>query len=467
MAARPKAKSGTSKQATREVPRLLATNDAGFARTFAELIDRRDAGRDDVVSAAEKIALRVRDGGDAELLACVRKYDGAKLDAVEVTAEEWDRGVAKLDPADRAALGRAAMRVREFHRKRIPSSWEIKEEGGAFMGVRVRPLARVGLYAPGGKASYPSSVIMNAVPASVVEVPEICLASPPRPDGTLPPAILMAARLAGVHRVFKMGGAHAVAAFAYGTETVPRVDKITGPGNVWVAAAKRFVFGQVGIDAEAGPTEVVVVADKSAQAAWVASDLISQAEHDEDAQSILITPLRALATKVIEQIGKQLATLPRGAIARASLAKRGAVIVTKNLDEAIDLANRYAPEHLLLAVEDADALLKKVTNAGAVFLGHYTPVAVGDYLAGPNHVLPTGGTARFFSPLGVEDFLKRMSFTRFEPPKLRELGLEVMRLAQLEGLSGHGVSIELRLARIRRARREREAAREAGEESED
>lgn len=462
MAARPKAKSGSAKG-----PRLLASGDAGFARAFAELVDRRDAGRDDVAKAVEKIVERVRDGGDAELLACVRKYDGAKLDAVEVTAQEWERGIAKLDPADRAALGRAAMRVREFHRKRIPSSWEIKEEGGAFMGVRVRPLARVGLYAPGGKASYPSSVIMNAVPASVVEVPEICLASPPRPDGTLAPAILMAARLAGVHRLFKMGGAHAVAAFAYGTETVPRVDKITGPGNVWVAAAKRCVFGQVGIDAEAGPTEVVVVADKSAQAAWVASDLISQAEHDEDAQAILITPLRALATKVIEQIDKQLATLPRGAIARASLAKRGAVIVTKSLDEAIDLANRYAPEHLLLAVEDADALLKKVTNAGAVFLGHYTPVAVGDYLAGPNHVLPTGGTARFFSPLGVEDFLKRMSFTRFEPPKLRELGLEVMRLAELEGLSGHGVSIELRLARIRRARREREAAREAGEESED
>lgn len=463
MAARSRSKAGTSKQ----IPRLVATSDAGFAHTFAGLVGRRDAGRDDVAKAAEKIVERVRDGGDAELLACVRKYDGARLDALEVTAQEWDQGIAKLDPADRAALGRAAMRVREFHRKRIPSSWEIKEEGGAFMGVRVRPLARVGLYAPGGKASYPSSVIMNAVPASVVEVPEICLASPPRPDGTLAPSILMAARLAGVHRIFKMGGAHAVAAFAYGTATVPRVDKITGPGNVWVAAAKRCVFGHVGIDAEAGPTEVVVIADRSAQAAWIAADLISQAEHDEDAQSILITPLRALAAKVVEQIGKQLAALPRGAIARASLAKRGAVIVTKNLDEAVDLANRYAPEHLLLAVEDPDAMLKKVTNAGAVFLGHYTPVAVGDYLAGPNHVLPTGGTARFFSPLGVEDFLKRMSFTRFEPPKLRELGLEVMRLAELEGLSGHGVSIELRLARIRRARREREAARESGEESEE
>jgi histidinol dehydrogenase len=341
----------------------------------------------------------------------------------------------------------------------------MKEEGGAFMGVRVRPLARVGLYAPGGKASYPSSVIMNAVPASVVEVPEICLASPPGPDGRLSPAVLMAARLAGVHRIFKMGGAHAVAAFAYGTETVPRVDKIVGPGNVWVAAAKRIVFGDVGIDAEAGPTEVVVVADRSAQPAWVAADLISQAEHDEDAQAILITPVRALADKVVEQIGKQLAALPRASVARASLQRRGAAIVTKSLDEAIELANRYAAEHLILAVDDADAALKKVANAGAVFLGHYTPVAVGDYLAGPNHVLPTGGTARFFSPLGVEDFLKRTTFARFEPPKLRELGLEIIRLAQLEGLEGHGRSVDLRLARIRRARREREAARAAEEDA--
>ena len=316
------------------------------------------------------------------------------------------------------------------------------------MGERVRPLARVGLYVPGGKASYPSSVIMNAVPASVVEVPEICLATPPRPDGTLPPAILMAARLAGVHRVFKMGGAHAVAAFAYGTATVPRVDKITGPGNVYVAAAKRFVFGEVGIDTEAGPTEVVVVADKSAPGGLgrVGPDLAGRARRG---RAVDPDHAAARARHQGDRADRQAArgAAARAQIARASLAKRGAVIVTKNLDEAIELANRYAPEHLLLAVEDPDAMLKKVTNAGAVFLGHYTPVAVGDYLAGPNHVLPTGGTARFFSPLGVEDFLKRMSFTRFEPPKLRELGLEVMRLAELEGLSGHGVSIELRLAK--------------------
>lgn len=441
--------------------RAIASGDPGFQRAFDALVRRREAGREDVEKAARKILERVREGGDTELLACIRKLDGARVDAVEVTKSEWDEGVAKVDPADRAALGKAAMRVREFHRKRVPSSWEMREEGGAYMGVRVRPLQRVGVYVPGGKASYPSSVIMNAVPASVVEVPEICMATPPRPDGSLRPEVLMAARLAGVHRIFKMGGAHAVAAFAWGTESVPRVDKITGPGNQWVATAKRLVFGEVGIDAEAGPTEVVVVADRTATPAWVAADLISQAEHDEQAQAILITPAKALAAKVQELLAKQLAELPRAAVIRESLAKRGAVVVTRDLDEAIELANRYAPEHLVLAVDKAEVALKKVTNAGAVFLGHYTPVAVGDYLAGPNHVLPTGGTARFFSPLGVEDFLKRSSFVRFEPPKLRELGLELMRLAELEGFGAHARSVDLRLARIRRERREREAAREA------
>jgi len=443
--------------------RVLSSGEPGFQKAFDELVRRRDAERAEVEKGAHKIIERIRKGGDEELLACIRKFDGARVDTIEVTPTEWDDGVSRVDPADRAALGKAAMRVREFHRKRVPSSWEVKEEGGAFMGVRVRPLARVGIYVPGGKAGYPSSVIMNGVPASVVEVPEILMATPALPNGKLRPELLMAARLAGVHRIFKMGGAHAVAAFACGTESVPRVDKITGPGNVWVAAAKRLVFGDVGIDAEAGPTEVVVVADRTATPAWVAADLISQAEHDEAAQAILITPLRALAQKVQEQVSKQLAGLPRAEVVRQSLARRGALVVTRDLDEALELANRYAPEHLVLAVDKADAAFKKIANAGAVFLGHYTPVAVGDYLAGPNHVLPTGGTARFFSPLGVEDFLKRMSFVRFEAPKLRELGLEVIRLAELEGLSAHGRSIELRLAKIRRQRREREAAREAGE----
>ena len=440
---------------------VLHSDEAGFEAAFAKLCHRREVGAQDVEKAVRKIIDRVRQGGDAELLACVRKFDGAKVQKLEVTREEWDRGVDSVDPADRAALGKAAMRVREFHRKRIPSSWEVREEGGGIFGHRVRALHRVGIYVPGGKAVYPSSVIMNAVPASVVEVPEILMATPAQPDGSVRPDVLMAARVSGVHRVFKMGGAHAVAALAYGTETVPRVDKIVGPGNVYVATAKRFVFGEVAIDSEAGPTEVLVVADKTATPAWVAADLLSQAEHDEMACAVLVTPNRALATRVQEQLVKQLKTLDRARIAKAALDANGAIVVARDLEECIELANRYAPEHLVLAVEASDTLSKLVQNAGAIFLGHYTPVAVGDYLAGPNHVLPTGGTARFFSPLGVDDFLKRTSIIRFEPPKLRELGTDVMRLAALEGLGGHASSVDLRLQKIRRARREREAAREA------
>ncbi len=441
--------------------RMMSTEEPGFGRAFAALVRRRAEQGEAVERGVRRIVEKVREGGDTELRACVRKYDGARLDEFEVTRQEWDEGVERIDPADRAALGKATMRVRDFHRKRVPSSWEVREEGGGLMGHRVRPLSRVGLYVPGGSATYPSSVIMNAVPASVVEVPEIVMATPPQRDGSLSPAVLMAARLAGVHRIFKMGGAHAIAALAFGTESVPRVDKIVGPGSTWVAAAKRLVFGEVAIDAEAGPTEVMVVADRSATPAWVAADLISQAEHDEMASALLVTPLKSIAQRVQDHVMKQLQTLERGKVARAALAKNGAIVVTRNLDEALELVDRYAPEHLVLALENPDLAEKKVANAGAIFLGHYTPVAVGDYLAGPNHVLPTGGTARYSSPLGVEDFLKRTSFVRFEPSKLRELGLEVIRLAELEGLTGHGRSVELRLQKIRRTRREREAAREA------
>jgi histidinol dehydrogenase len=446
---------------TKGILPVLRSDASGFEAAFRRLADRRSAREGDVERSVRRIVDRVRDGGDKELLACVRKFDKARVDVLEVTRDEWDAAAEGIDPADRAALGKAAMRVREFHRKRIPSSWEVREEGGGTFGHRVRPLERVGIYVPGGKAVYPSTVIMNAVPASVVEVPEIVMATPPQSDGTIRPEVLMAARVAGVHRVFKMGGAHAVAALAYGTATVPRVDKIVGPGNVYVAAAKRMVFGEVAIDSEAGPSEVVVIADRSATPGWLAADLISQAEHDELASAVLITSVKGMVARVQSQIAKQLKTLDRAKLTRKALSSRGAIVVACNQAECIDLANRYAPEHLVLAVEDPEAMAKQVMNAGGVFLGHYTPVAVGDYLAGPNHVLPTGGTARFFSPLGVEDFLKRMSLTRFEPPKLRELGADVMRLAELEGLTGHAKSVELRLAKIRRARREREAAREA------
>ena len=445
---------------TNKLMRVFKSDDAKFAEAWYGVCNRRV---DSVLAVEEdvaKIIASVRKNGDEAVLGFVKKFDGATLSKLEITSEEWDEGCEQVDSADRAAIGKAAMRVREFHRKRIPSSWEMREEGGGYMGQRVRPLSRVGLYVPGGTAVYPSSVIMNAIPASVVEVPEILMATPPEDDGTIRPEVLMAARVAGVHRVFKMGGAHAIAALAYGTETVPRVDKITGPGSVWVATAKKQVFGQVGIDSEAGPTEVCIVADRSATPAWLAADLISQAEHDELAQAILITHVKGLVPRVQEQITRQLKDLDREKIATKSIKNRGAIIVTKSLEESIKLSEEYASEHLVLAVEDPEKISKEIGNAGAIFMGHYTPVAVGDYMAGPNHVLPTGGTSRFFSPLGVDDFLKRTSFMKFEPPKLRELGADIVRLANVEGLTGHGTSVELRLAKIRRARREREAARD-------
>ncbi len=440
---------------------VIEAGKSGSEEALDELCARASERDSSVDKTVQKIVTRVREEGDDAVRHFTSTLDGADVDALEVTRDEWDAACESVDPADRAALGKACMRVREFHKRRVQSSWEMREEGGALMGQRVRPLKRVGLYVPGGKAAYPSSVIMNATPASVVEVPEIAVTTPPQPDGTVRADVLMAARIAGVHRVFKAGGAQGVAALAYGTETIPQVDKIVGPGNVYVQAAKRMVFGHVDIDSEAGPTEVLVVADRSATPAWVASDLLSQAEHDELACVVLVTHAKGLVTKVQEQLAKQLKTLARKDIAKKSLAGRSAVVLTKDLNQSIEVANRYAAEHLVLAVESPDTVLKQVESAGAVFLGHYTPVAVGDYLAGPNHVLPTGGTARFFSPLGVDDFLTRMSFVRFEPPKLRELGADVIRLAELEGLPGHGASVELRLQKIRRARREREAARDA------
>jgi histidinol dehydrogenase len=440
--------------------RVMKVDAATFGDEWRQVCARREDAALDVAAKVAKIISTLRSEGDKALYRFIKKFDDADLKAVEVANDEWDDACDAVDSADRAALGKAAMRIRTFHRKRIPSGWEMREEGGGFMGQRVRPLTRVGLYVPGGKAIYPSSVLMNAIPASVVEVPEIIMATPPGKDGSIRPEVLMAARVAGVHRVFKMGGAHAIAAMAYGTDSVPRVDKITGPGNIWVATAKKQVFGQVGIDSEAGPTEVCIVADSSATPAWLAADLISQAEHDELAQSILITHEKGLVTRVQDQIKRQLEGLDRREIALESITTRGAIVVTRNLAESMRLADQYAPEHLVLAVEEPETVSKNVQNAGAIFLGHYTPVAVGDYLAGPNHVIPTGGTSRFFSPLSVEDFLKRTSFMKFEPSKLRELGADLIRLAKMEGLTGHGASVELRLQKIRRARREREAARD-------
>jgi histidinol dehydrogenase len=448
-------------RATAKLLRVLKLGESGFETSWRALCDRRVAAPRNLEREVQKIIRRVCEGGDAELCALVRKFDGARLDVLEVNRDEWDDGCERMDPADRAALGKAAMRVRDFHRKRIPSSWEMREEGGAFLGHKVRPLDCIGLLAASGERHSPSSIVMNAVPASVVEAREIVMATAPERDGTIEPSILVAARVAGVHRVFKMGGAHAIAALSYGTESVPAVDKIVGHGDAMVEAAKRAVAGRVAVDGPGGPGEVCIIADRSATPSWLAADLISQAEQNPDASVLLITHTRALVARVQEQLGKQLKDLKRAKIARESLSARGAVVVTRNLDESITLANRYAPEHLVLAVDDPEGAAKLAVNAGTILLGHYTPIAAGDYLAGPNGILPTGGTARFSSPLGVEDFLKRTSFVKFEPPKLRELGAEIARLARIEGLRGHGTSVDLRLQKIRRVRREREAAREA------
>jgi histidinol dehydrogenase len=438
----------------------MKSDESSFETRFAEICDR-EAGAAAAAKDLRKTLESIRAGGDAELVARVQKADRSKLKVLEVDREEWDEACETVDAGDRAALGKAAMRVREFHRKRIQSSWEMREEGGGYFGHRVRALDRVGVYVNPSSLRAPSSVIMNTVPASVVEVPEIVMSVAAGRDGKVAPEILTAARVAGVHRVFKAGGAHAIAALAYGTETIPAVDKIIGTGEPAAEAAKAAVASRVAVTMGAGAGELCIVADRSATPAWIAADLLSQAEQNESAHVVLITHTKALVTRVQEQLVKQLKPLERAKIAKECLSSRGAVVVTRNLQESITLANRYAPEHLVLAIEDPDGALKTVFNAGSVFLGHYTPVAVGDYLAGPNSVLPTGGMARFSSPLGVEDFLKRTSFIRFEPPKLRELGAEAMRLAELEGFEGHSAAIDLRLQKIRRARREREAAREA------
>lgn len=342
----------------------------------------------------------------------------------------------------------AAARIERFHReqaRRLPKSWK-KKDAGAVLGEKVQAIDRVGIYVPGGLAAYPSTVLMNAIPAKVAGVREIVMVSP-WAGGTCNPYTLAAARIAGVDRIFKIGGAQAIAALAYGTKSVPAVDKIVGPGNIFVATAKRFVFGRVGIDMIAGPTEIIVVADDTADANFVASDLLSQAEHDPLAAPILITPSRRLAPLVLQALDRQLRTLKRREILKRSLRGQGLLVLTRNMKEAIDLANQSAPEHLSLQVKNAAGVASQIRNAGAIFIGPYAPVAFGDYIAGPNHVLPTVRTARFSSPLGVGDFLKRSSLIGFDQKSFGKLAPHVMRLANLEGLTAHAASVQIRLKR--------------------
>ena len=391
-----------------------------------------------------KILKDVQERGDSAVLEYTHRFDRINLSAeqVRVTPEEIQQAYAGVSEKELQALKEAEKRIRLFHQRQKQESWRYEEEG-ITLGQMVRPLAIAGIYVPGGKASYPSSVLMNAVPAKVAGVERVVMCSP-FPDGQTRPHVLVAADIAGVTEIYKIGGAQAVAAMAFGTDTVPRVDKIVGPGNIFVALAKRLVFGIVDIDMIAGPSEILIVADDSANPAYVAADLLSQAEHDEEAIPILVTPEEELAKAVQQELEKQMKTLSRQTIMKASLDSQCRLLVTESLESAVDLANRLAPEHLELAVADPDYWVERVHNAGAVFLGHYTPEAVGDYLAGPNHVLPTSGTARFSSPLGVYDFIKRTSLISYSRPALEKYSEIVTLLAEMEDLSAHANAVKIR-----------------------
>lgn len=427
--------------------KFLHIHDSTFDAEFAAILARGEETGREVEKVVLDIIADVRKRGDEAVLDYTRRFDRLEtesLQALEVTEAEFNEAFARVADDDIAALKLAVERVARFHQKQKQETWLSTEETDVMLGQMVTPLQRVGIYVPGGKASYPSSVIMNAVPAKVAGVEEVIMVAP-TPGGEINQHVLVAARLAGVDRVFRIGGAQAVAALAYGTATIPRVDKITGPGNIYVATAKKLVFGQVGIDMIAGPSEILVINDGSGNAAHIAADLLSQAEHDELASSILITTDRAFGEKVAKEVELQLAQLSREAIARKSWETYGAVIVAGNLTEAIDFSNRIAPEHLELAVVDPFAILPQIRNAGAIFMGHFTPEAAGDYLAGPNHTLPTGGTARFFSPLSLDDFVKKSSIVYFSEGGLNRLGRRIVQIAELEGLEAHAKSVSKRL----------------------
>ncbi|MEW6611348.1 MAG: histidinol dehydrogenase [Pseudomonadota bacterium] len=407
-----------------------------------------DAGLDPAVEATVRDVLHaVREQGDRAVLDYTQRFDRLRANSLaelEVPRAKLREALAGLAPADREALALAAERIRSYHERQVAESWEYSEADGTRLGQRVTPLARVGIYVPGGKAAYPSSVLMNAIPAKVAGVAEIIMVVP-APGGELNPLVLAAAELAGVDRVFTIGGAQAVAALAYGTETVPVVDKIVGPGNIYVATAKRMVFGRVGIDMIAGPSEILVISDGQTDPDWLAMDLLSQAEHDEQAQSILISWDADCLTRVAASVDKLLPTLEREAIARQAWDSRAALILVRDAAEACAVADRIAPEHLELSVADPDALLPALHNAGAIFMGRYTAEALGDYVAGPNHVLPTAGSARFSSPLGVYDFQKRTSIIYASAVGADQLGRAAKRLAEGEGLTAHARSAAYRI----------------------
>jgi histidinol dehydrogenase len=428
-------------------PRRLSSTDAGFEAELGRLLAFEAAQDESVDLATAGILVAVRARGDAALIEYTARFDRwtpASARDLDVPLAQARAALAALAKPEREALEFAAHRIRGFHERQRQDSWRVSEDDGTVLGQQVTPLDRVGIYVPGGKAAYPSSVLMSAVAAKVAGVPEIVMVTP-TPGGDINAPVLAAAAIAGVDRIVRVGGAQAIGALAFGTDTVPAVDKIVGPGNAYVAAAKRRVFGRVGIDMVAGPSEVLVIADASAHADWIAMDLFSQAEHDEVAQAILLTPDAALLDRVAASMTRLMAGMPRHAIIGASLAARGALIRVRDLDEACALANRIAPEHLELAVADPEKLLPRIRHAGAIFLGHHASESLGDYCAGPNHVLPTSRTARFSSPLGVYDFQKRSSVIAVSAAGARTLGPVAATLARAEGLEAHARSAEMRM----------------------
>jgi len=428
--------------------RRLDAGKDGFAAEFRKLLFAKREDEEDVAATVRGIIADVRKRGDAALVELTNKFDRANVtkDRLKLSAAEIDAALDKVTPDQLAAIETAATRIESYHRRQIPEDARFQDDAGAVLGWRWTSVDSVGLYVPGGTASYPSSVLMNAIPAKVAGVGRIAMVTPAS-GGAINPLVLAAARRAGVTEIYRVGGAQAVAALAYGTETIAAVDKIVGPGNAYVAAAKREVFGQVGIDSVAGPSEILVIADGANDPDWIAADLLSQAEHDASSQCILITDDTAFADRVASAVDKQVALLPRKDIAAKSWNAYGAIIVVKKLDDAVPLADAIAPEHLEIATAQPEILLGKVRHAGAIFLGRHTPEAVGDYIAGPNHVLPTSRTARFSSGLSVLDFMKRTTLLGLDAASLAAIGPEAVTLAKAEGLEAHARSIAVRLNR--------------------
>ncbi len=432
--------------------RRLDTRDPGFEAAFADLLGATHAAEADVDAAVAAILDAVAARGDAAVIEMTRRWDRLELtpETLAVSEVEIDDAVAAVPAEERAALELAAARIRAYHERQRPEDARWTDAAGAELGWRWTAVGAAGLYVPGGTASYPSSVLMNAIPAQVAGVARTVICAP-TPDGAINPLVLCAARLAGVREVYRIGGAQAIAAMAFGTETIAPVDKITGPGNAYVAAAKRRVFGRVGIDMIAGPSEVLVIADASADPDWLALDLLAQAEHDAAARSILVTDDAPFGDRVAAAVDRRLATLVRREIANVSWRDHGAVIVVRDWAEAATLADRVAPEHLQVCAGEAEAIAASVRNAGAIFIGALTPEAIGDYVGGPNHVLPTSGTARFSSGLSVLDFMKRTTIARLSPAALAAIGPAAVTLARSEGLEAHGLSVSARLARLNQA----------------